>query len=64
MTPKKTVSAREKELQAMIATQGDRARLEKLEARYAAAGGRLRARSGSLITHLLVYEREHGLIEK
>jgi hypothetical protein len=64
MTPKKTLSDREKELQAMIATQGGRAQLEKLEAKYAAAGGRLRARSGSLITYLLIYEREHGLIEK
>jgi hypothetical protein len=62
MTPTKTLPERERELQALLATQAGRAELQELEARYAAAGGALRPGGASLITYLLVYEREHGLI--
>jgi hypothetical protein len=62
MPPKKTLSQREKELQALLATAAGREELEELESRYQAAGGRLRPPSTSVITYILVYEREHGLI--
>ena len=62
MTPKKTLPERERELQALLATQEGRAELQELESRYSAAGGTLRPGGASLITYILVYEREHGLI--
>ena len=63
MTPKKSLPEREKELQALLATPAGRAELQVLESRYAAASGRPRAGRRSLITYLLAYEREHGLID-
>ena len=62
MATKKTLPEREKELQSLLATPVGRAELQQLESRYAAAGGSLRPGTASLITYLLVYEREHGLI--
>jgi hypothetical protein len=62
MTPTKTLPERERELQALLATQAGRAELQELESRYSAAGGTLRPGGASLITYILVYEREHGLI--
>jgi hypothetical protein len=62
MTPKKTLVVREKELQTLIATPAGRDTLLELEARYYAAGARLRPEKASLITYILVYERERGLI--
>ena len=62
MTPMKTLPHRERELQALLATRAGRAELQELESRYSAAGGTLRPGGASLITYLLVYEREHGLI--
>jgi hypothetical protein len=62
MTPKKTLREREMELRSFLATPAGRAELQSLEARYCAAGGRVRPESASLITYILVYEREHGLI--
>ena len=62
MTPQKTLAQREKELQAMLATQAGRDELQQLAARYAAAGGRVRPGRASLITHILVYERGRGVV--
>jgi hypothetical protein len=62
MTPKKTLPQREKELQSLLATPEGRAELQVLESRYVAAGGRVRPGKASLITYILVYERECGLI--
>jgi hypothetical protein len=62
MPPKKTLHEREKELQSLLATASGREELEELESRYQAAGGRLRPPSSSVITYILVYEREQGLI--
>jgi hypothetical protein len=63
MTPKKTLQEREKELQALLATPAGRAELQELEARCSAAGGRVRPGKSSLITYILVWERERGLID-
>lgn len=62
MTFKKSLREREKELQSLLATPAGRTELEDLESRYFAAGGSLRSERMSLITYLLVYEREQGLI--
>jgi hypothetical protein len=62
MTPTKTLPEREKELQSLLATPAGRAELRALESRYFAAGAALRPASASLITYILVYERENGLI--
>jgi hypothetical protein len=62
MPPKKTLQERERELQSLLATPAGRTELQELESRYCAAGGRVRPGRASLITYILVYEREHGLI--
>ncbi len=62
MTPKKTLQQREKELQSLLATPAGRDELQQLGARYAAASGRVRPGKASVITYILVYERERGLI--
>jgi hypothetical protein len=62
MIPKKTLSQREKELQSLIAHPAGRKELQELEFRYHAAGGRVRPGRASVITYILVYERERGLI--
>ena len=62
MGPKKTLQERQKELQLLFETPAGRAELQALAARYAAADGKLMAGRSSVITYLLVYEREHGLI--
>ena len=62
MGPKKTLQEREKELRSLFATPVGRDELRALASRYAAADGKLMAGRASLITYLLVYEREHDLI--
>ena len=62
MSAKKTLHDREKELQSLLATAAGREELEGLVSRYQEAGGRLRKPSTSVITYILVCERERGLI--
>jgi hypothetical protein len=62
MTAKKNLRQREKELQSLLATPAGRDELQELVLRYAAAGGRVRPERASIITYILVYERERGLI--
>lgn len=62
MRPKKTLQDREKELQALMGTPVGQAELQSLESRYAAASGAVRPPRASLITYILVHERESGLI--
>ena len=62
MSPKKTLGQREGELRSLLATPAGRAELEGLASRYAAAAGRLLPGRGSLVTYILVHERERGLI--
>ncbi len=62
MTAKKTLQEREAELVALLATQAGRAELETLAARYAAAAGRFRPPRTSVVTFIIVHERQAGLI--
>ena len=62
MSPARTGQQREKELQALLATPAGRKELQALEARYQAASGKLRPMNTSVITYLLVYEREQGYL--
>ena len=62
MAAKKPLAQREKELQELLATPAGRSKLEELVLRYSEAGGPPRSEHGSMITYILVHEREHGLI--
>jgi hypothetical protein len=62
MPAKKTLPEREKELQTLLTTPAGRAQLEDLDARYYAASGRVRPAKASIITYILVQERQQGLI--
>jgi hypothetical protein len=62
MAEAKTLREREKELQSLMTTPQGRAALQDLAARYGAAGGRVRPARTSVITYILVHEREKGLI--
>jgi len=61
MTPKMTLPQREKELQSLLATEDGRSELERLEFKYRAADGKHRPSKASVITYILVHEREKGL---
>ena len=63
MPTKKTRLQREKELQSLLATEAGREVLQELELRYQDANGRHRPVKTSVITYILVHEREQGLIE-
>ena len=62
MPATKTLDQRQKELQALLGTLDGRKQLEALATRYSAASGRIRVEGTSLVTYILVYERERGLI--
>jgi hypothetical protein len=62
MPMKMALHQREKELQALLATPAGRKELQDLESRYRTVSGRLKPPSTSIITYILVHEREHGLI--
>jgi hypothetical protein len=62
MTPKKSLRQREQELRSLLATPAGRDQLQELGSRYSAAGGRMKPENASVITYILVYERERGLI--
>jgi hypothetical protein len=62
MIPTKTLRERETELRSLLATPTGREQLEQLASRYHAGNGRVRAGKTSVITYILVQERERGLI--
>jgi hypothetical protein len=62
MILKKTLRQREIELQSLLATPEGRIDLQELESQYAKMQGVCRAQNTSLITFLLVHERQRGLI--
>lgn len=63
MQSTKTLSEREKELQTLLVSSEGKAQLEALAARYKASGGRDRPPRTSIVTYILVHERQQGLIE-
>jgi hypothetical protein len=60
MAEKKNLRQREKELQGLLATPAGRDELRELASRYDAAGGRVRPERASVVTYILVYERERA----
>jgi hypothetical protein len=62
MTPTKTLREREKELQTLLRIPEGRVQVQELAARYAAESGRVIPKRASLITYILVFERQRGLI--
>jgi hypothetical protein len=64
MHRKKTLHERENELRALLATKEGKAELESLAARYEEENGRVRPVKTSLVTYIIVHEREKGLIER
>jgi hypothetical protein len=62
MNQTKTLPEREKELQALLATPAGRQELQQLASRYSATNGRLRPTGTSVVTYILVCERDQGLI--
>jgi hypothetical protein len=62
MSQKKILPEREKELQSLLATPAGREELQELASRYGEASHRLRPAGTSVVTYILVHEREQGLI--
>ena len=62
MAQPKTLQQRQAELQALLATAAGREELQQLQARYQEVSGRLRPGNTSVITYILVHERERGLL--
>jgi hypothetical protein len=59
---RKTRQEREQELRLLLATPAGRDQLQELEGRYATESGRPKPPKTSIITYILVYERERGNI--
>jgi hypothetical protein len=62
MQQTKTRQEREKELRLLIATPEGRVELERLASHYQGHGGGTRPGRTSIITWIIVHEREKGLI--
>jgi hypothetical protein len=62
MNPKKTLQQRETELRSLLATPAGQTELLELESRYQEIGGKVKPAKTSVITFILVHEREWGLI--
>jgi len=58
----KTVQEREKELKLLLATDAGRAELEALASQYAASGGGAWPTGRSVITYIIVHERQTGRV--
>jgi hypothetical protein len=63
VTPTKTLQEREQELRSMLSTPAGLDQLQQLESRYVSKSGRDRPPRASIITYILVYERELGSIQ-
>ena len=63
MRTKMTLSQREKDLAALLATPIGREQIQELASSYSAASGVLQPAGKSLITFILVHERAQGLIQ-
>lgn len=60
----KTLPQRERELQSLLATVAGQKELQELESRYHSTSGKTRPSRASVITYILVHEREQGLITR
>lgn len=59
----KSLQAREQELQLLLATSEGRDQIQQLESRYMRESGRSRPTKASVITYILVHEREKGIVQ-
>ena len=64
MTPAKTVQQREKELQSLLLDPEGRKKLQELESQIYAQSGKSKPAKASVITYILVHERQQGLITR
>jgi len=62
MSPRKTLQERERELQSMLADAAGKQQLQELASQYHALSGNPKPARTSVITYILVHEREQGLI--
>ncbi len=62
MTGKRNLQERASELRSLLATATGREEIQELASRYHAASGKLKPAGASVITYILVHEREQGLI--
>jgi hypothetical protein len=62
MTEKKTLQQRQTELQSLLANPDSRKELQELASQYHAASGKVKPPKTSVITYILVHERQQGLI--
>ena len=62
MPQTKTLQQRETELRSLLAHPTGRKELQALESRYQEESGRMKPAKTSVITYILVHERERGLI--
>ena len=62
MQPTKTLKQREKELQSLLADAAGKQQLQELVSQYHAVSGNPKPARASVITYILVHERERGLI--
>ncbi len=62
MTAKDNLQERANELRSLLATPAGRKEIQELASRYHAASGKLKPARTSVITYILVHEREQGLI--
>jgi hypothetical protein len=62
MSRLKTLQEREKELQSLLADEAGKQQLQELASRYHAVSGNPKPARTSVITYILVHEREQGLI--
>jgi hypothetical protein len=58
----KTLQQRELELRSLLGSPAGRKELQELESSYRAESGKLKPANTSVITYILVHERERGLI--
>ena len=62
MLPTKTLQERQKELQSLLADAAGKQQLEELASQYHAVSGQPKPARTSVITYILVHERERGLL--
>jgi hypothetical protein len=63
MPLQKTLQAREQELRSLLTTAEGRDQIQQLETRYTRESGRSRPTKASVITYILVHEREKGIVQ-